>query len=70
MTDREKGLELSEVSPFDFMDHEHGSYIPAQGQDTGANDLVKAVDQLLNELGPKFSKVSSELFERSMWPIF
>ncbi len=29
------------------------------------NDLVKAVDQLLNNLGPKFSKVSAELFAKS-----
>ncbi|KAL6721569.1 hypothetical protein ACLMJK_000673 [Lecanora helva] len=28
------------------------------------NDLVKAVDQLLNNLGPKFSKVSTELFAK------
>ena len=37
----------------------------AQSQDTGANELVKAVDQMLNDLGQKFSKVSSDLFERS-----
>ncbi|KAL2053042.1 hypothetical protein ABVK25_006679 [Lepraria finkii] len=30
----------------------------------GANDLVKAVDKLLNDLGPKFSKVSAELFAK------
>ena len=30
------------------------------------NDLVKAVDSLLNNLGPKFSKVSAELFAKSM----
>lgn len=30
------------------------------------NDLVKAVDNLLNNLGPKFSKVSAELFAKSM----
>ena len=30
------------------------------------NDLVKAVDNLLNNLGPKFSKVSSELFAKSI----
>lgn len=35
----------------------------------GANDIVKAVDQLLNEMGPKFAKVSSEIFERSAPPI-
>ena len=29
------------------------------------NDLVKAVDQLLNNLGPKFSKVSTDLFAKS-----
>lgn len=29
------------------------------------NDLVKAVDNLLNNLGPKFSKVSAELFAKS-----
>jgi hypothetical protein len=29
------------------------------------NDLVKAVDQLINNLGPKFSKVSAELFAKS-----
>lgn len=29
------------------------------------NDLVKAVDQLINNLGPKFSKVSAELFDKS-----
>ncbi|CAF9934484.1 MAG: hypothetical protein ALECFALPRED_005961 [Alectoria fallacina] len=28
------------------------------------NDLVKAVDSLLNNLGPKFSKVSAELFAK------
>jgi len=31
------------------------------------NDLVKAVDQLINNLGPKFSKVSAELFAKSEW---
>ena len=38
-----------------------------QGSDNGQaqNDLVKAVDQLLNNLGPKFSKVSTELFAKS-----
>ena len=41
-----------------------------QEQDTGANDIVKAVDQLLNEMGPKFAKVSSEIFERSASLIF
>ena len=30
------------------------------------NDLVKAVDNLLNNLGPKFSKVSAELFAKSI----
>ena len=30
------------------------------------NDLVKAVDNLLNNLGPKFSKVSAELFSKSI----
>ena len=30
------------------------------------NDLVKAVDNLLNNLGPKFSKVSTELFAKSI----
>ena len=35
-----------------------------KGQNDGTNDLISAVDQLLNDLGPKFSKVSSELFER------
>ncbi|MCJ1453643.1 hypothetical protein MMC28_003990 [Mycoblastus sanguinarius] len=30
----------------------------------GSNDLVKAVDQLLNNLGPKFSKISTELFAK------
>lgn len=29
------------------------------------NDLVQAVDKLLNNLGPKFSKVSAELFTKS-----
>jgi len=28
------------------------------------SDLVKAVDNLLNNLGPKFSKVSAELFAK------
>lgn len=32
---------------------------------SSSNDLVKAVDQLLNNLGPKFSKVSAELFAKS-----
>lgn len=31
------------------------------------NDLVKAVDQLVNNLGPKFAKVSAELFAKSEW---
>lgn len=30
------------------------------------SDLVKAVDNLLNNLGPKFSKVSAELFAKSI----
>ncbi|KAL2048104.1 hypothetical protein N7G274_000015 [Stereocaulon virgatum] len=30
----------------------------------GANELVKAVDKLLNDLGPKFAKVSAELFAK------
>ena len=30
------------------------------------NDLVKAVDNLLNDLGPKFSKVSAEMFAKSI----
>ena len=30
------------------------------------NDLVKALDNLLNNLGPRFSKVSAELFAKSM----
>lgn len=30
-----------------------------------SNDLVKAVDNLLNNLGPKFSKVSADLFAKS-----
>ncbi|KAK0507772.1 hypothetical protein JMJ35_009661 [Cladonia borealis] len=29
-----------------------------------SNDLVKAVDKLLNEIGPKFTKVSAELFAK------
>lgn len=29
------------------------------------SDLVKAVDNLLNNLGPKFTKVSAELFAKS-----
>lgn len=33
--------------------------------DENENDLVKAVDNLLNNLGPKFSKVSAELFAKS-----
>ena len=32
---------------------------------TASNDLVKAVDKLLNEIGPKFTKVSAELFAKS-----
>lgn len=32
--------------------------------DENENDLVKAVDNLLNNLGPKFSKVSAELFAK------
>ena len=30
------------------------------------SDLVKAVDNLLNNLGPKFSKISAELFAKSI----
>ena len=32
---------------------------------TTSNDLVKAVDKLLNEIGPKFTKVSAEIFAKS-----
>lgn len=39
----------------------------ALSQTTGdENDLIKAVDNLLNNLGPKFSKVSAELFAKSI----
>ena len=43
------------------------SMLESQGGADGQaqNDLVKAVDQLLNNLGPKFSKVSAELFTKS-----
>lgn len=38
---------------------------PSTAMSTGEeNDLVKAVDNLLNNLGPKFSKVSAELFAK------
>ncbi|KAF6222136.1 hypothetical protein HO133_001222 [Letharia lupina] len=38
---------------------------PSTALSTGdENDLVKAVDNLLNNLGPKFSKVSAELFAK------
>lgn len=38
---------------------------PSTALSTGdQNDLVKAVDNLLNNLGPKFSKVSAELFAK------
>lgn len=42
------------------------SYLLALSQTTeDENDLIKAVDNLLNNLGPKFSKVSAELFAKS-----
>ena len=44
---------------------EAGSLVILQESTQGANDLVKAVDKLLNDLGPKFSKVSVELFAKS-----
>ena len=34
---------------------------------TTSNDLVKAVDKLLNEIGPKFTKVSAEIFTKSAY---
>lgn len=46
---------------------EAGSLVTLQESTQGANDLVKAVDKLLNDLGPKFSKVSAELFAKSEW---
>lgn len=46
---------------------EAGSLVILQESTQGANDLVKAVDKLLNDLGPKFSKVSVELFAKSEW---
>ncbi len=33
---------------------------------SGPNDLVKAVDKLLNDIGPKFERVSKEIFAKSM----
>ena len=44
-------------------------YLPnsktCQSSPTSSNDLVKAVDKLLNEIGPKFAKVSAEIFTKS-----
>lgn len=34
------------------------------------NELVTAVDRLLNELGPKFSKMSTELFAKSKHTLY
>ena len=46
---------------------ETSSLVISQEQTQGANDLAKAVDKLLNDLGPKFSKASAELFAKSEW---
>lgn len=35
-----------------------------QDDQTGPNDLVKAVDKLLNEIGPRFEKTSKEIFAK------
>ena len=65
MSAQETNANAAEVCVFLSFQSNRCQLICVQSQDTGANELVKAVDQLLNDLGPKFSKLSTELFERS-----
>lgn len=37
---------------------------------SGPNDLVKAVDKLLNDIGPKFERVSKEMFAKRVFNDF
>ena len=36
-----------------------------QDDQTGPNDLVKAVDKLLNDIGPRFERIGKEIFTKS-----
>ncbi|KAI4132674.1 MAG: hypothetical protein LQ338_000614 [Usnochroma carphineum] len=43
---------------------EDGYFHPTADADDAPNDLIKAVDELLDSLSTKFSKVSTEVFAK------